>query len=421
MKYTRRIFKTTSLSILALLLLWAALSGGVLLDRMVFARFVPLSDPQPAAEPDFKLLNEAWNIISKEYVERDAVQPEKLTYGAIGGMVGALGDTGHSTFLSPDMVPLAKHFIEGSFTGVGIEVRMKDGHVVIVAPIEGSPAQKAGLQSGDVIMGVDQKDVLGLPLDEVIKRIMGNSGTTVTLSVMSPKTGQVRSVSLVRAPITVHNVTWARLPESGLADIRIAGFSSGVNDDLRKALTEIKKAGLNSAILDLRDNPGGVFESVVGTTSQFLHSGTVALMKTNKGVTKSIPVVRGGLAPDMKLVVLINGGTASAAEIMAGALQDSHRAKLVGEKTFGTGTVLEPFKLSDGSALLLAIAEWLTPDGRVIWHKGITPDVDVPLPPSSEPVYPAMLKGMTMAQIRSSGDSQFLKALDLLGEHPKGS
>lgn len=142
MKYART-FKPIGLTVLVLFSLWAALAGGVVLDRMVFARLLPSSDTP--APPDFKLMAEAWNIIAKDYVERQEVQSKKLTYGAIGGMVNSLGDTGHSTFLSPDMVPLAKHFLEGSFTGIGIEVRMKDGHVVIIAPIEGSPAQRAGL------------------------------------------------------------------------------------------------------------------------------------------------------------------------------------------------------------------------------------------------------------------------------------
>ncbi len=409
-----RLFKTSSIWALAVLLTVPAL--WTFPNRVAYARV----DQPAAAEPDFKLMDEAWNIISKEYIEHGEVQSQKLTYGAITGMVNALGDTGHSTFLTPDMVPLAQHFIEGSFTGVGIEVRMKEGRVVIVAPIEDSPAQKAGLQSGDVIVKVDEKDVLGLPLDEVIKRITGVPGTSVTLTILSPKTGQTRTVALVRTAITIHNVTWSRLPDSQLADLRIAGFSTGITDELRNALKDIKRQKLRGVILDLRDNPGGVFQTAVSSTSQFLSGGTVVLVKNNKGVIQHVPVERGGLATDIKLVVLINGGTASAAEIMAGALQDAHRADMVGEKTFGTGTVLEPFKLSDGSALLLAIAEWLTPDGRVIWHKGIEPEVPIALPADVEPLYPAKIKNMTMAQVKASGDSQLLRALALIAEHTTG-
>ena len=412
-----RLFKTTGLKTLVFLSLWMALAGGIIVDRLVFAR---IGSDSPAA-PDFKLISEAWDLIAKEYVMHDAVQPQKLTYGAIGGMVNALGDTGHSSFLSPDMVHLEKHFLEGSFTGIGVELRIKEGHIVILAPMEGSPAQRAGIQSGDVIMKVGEKDVVGLPLEEVINEITGRSGTAVSLSVLSPKTGQTRTLSLVRAEITVHNVSWTRLPGSGLADLRIAGFSQGVTGELRKALAEIKKAGINGAILDLRDNPGGVFQATITATSQFLRSGNVALVRNNKGVTMPVRVEGGALAPDIELVVLVNEGTASAAEIMAGALQDAHRARVVGEKTFGTGTVLETFKLSDGSELLLAIAEWLTPDGRVIWHKGIAPDVEVPMPAGTEPLYPAKIKEMNPAQMRASEDKQFLRALDLLSGPGAGS
>ena len=412
-----RLFKTIGPKALVFISLWTALAGGIVLDRLVFARIIA-DTPAPL---DFKLIAEAWDLIAKEYVRRDAVQSQKLTYGAIGGMVNALGDTGHSAFLSPDMAHLEKHFLEGSFTGIGVELRIKDGHAVILAPIEGSPAQRAGLKSGDVIIKVGEKDVVGLPLEEIITNITGKPGTAVTLTVLSPNTGQTRTVYLVRAEITVHNVTWTRFPGSGPADIRIAGFSQGVTDELRKALAEIKKAGIKSAVLDLRDNPGGVLKTTIAATSQFLRSGNVALVRDNRGVIADMPVERGGLAPDMKLVVLVNGGTASAAEIMAGALQDARRAELVGEKTFGTGTVLESFRLSDGSALLLAIAEWLTPDGRVIWHKGITPDVQVPLPAEVDPLFPARIKEMTMAQIRASEDKQLLRALELLSAPGAGS
>ncbi len=412
MRHTR-VFKTIGLAVFVLFI-GSAVAGGILLDRLVFAELVSSNARPVMSEPDYKLIAEAWRVISKEYVERKDVQSRKLTYGAVTGMVNALGDTGHSAFLSPDMVELEGHFMEGKFSGIGAQIRMKEGRVIILAPMEDSPAQRAGLQSGDVIMQVDGKDVVGQSIEEVVKRITGTAGTTVTLTILSPKTGQTRQIPLVRARITVHNVTWARMPASGMAVLRIAGFSEGVAGDIRKALTEIRKQGINSIILDLRDNPGGIFEAAVGTASQFLNSGTVALVKSSNGDTKPVPVQHGGVATDVRLVVLINEGTASGAEILAGALQDAHRARLVGEKTFGTGTVLKSFKLSDGSALLLAIAEWLTPNGRVIWHKGISPDVAVSLPAGVDQLYPEKIRGMSEAQLRASGDKQLLQAMDLL-------
>ena len=396
----------------------SAIIGGVMLDRLVLADFVPLRNMQKTVEPDFKLMSQAWSIISKKYVDRQAVQAQKLTYGAISGMVNALGDTGHSTFLSPKMLSMESHFLEGNFSGIGAQIKIKEGHIVILAPMDGSPAQQAGLQTGDIILRVNGEDIAGLPLEEVVTRIAGKPGTSVTLTLLNPRSGQSREITLVRAKITVHNVTWQRLSGSKVAHMRIAGFSQGVAEQVRKALTEVINQGLTDIVLDLRDNPGGVLEEAIGAASQFLSGGNVVLEKNGSGDVKPISVKPGGLAPGIPLVVLVNGGSASGSEIVAGALKDAHRARLVGEKTFGAGTVLQEFGLSDGSAMLLAIAEWITPAGHVIWHKGVTPDVEVSLPVAVIPLYPDREKGMNSAQLKASEDTQLLRALDLL-EHPE--
>ncbi|MGA2937017.1 MAG: S41 family peptidase [Syntrophobacteraceae bacterium] len=392
--------------------------GGVMLDRLVLADFVPARNIQKAPEPDFKLISEAWNIISKNYVDRQAVQPQKLTYGAISGMVNALGDTGHSSFLSPEMLSIESHFLQGNFSGIGAQIKIKEGHIVILAPMDGSPAQHAGLQSGDIILRVNGEDITGLPVEQAVTRIAGKPGTSVTLTILNPRSGQSREITIVRAEITVRNVRWHRLAGSKVAHMRIAGFSQGVAEEVRKALREVRNKSLTALILDLRDNPGGVFDEAVGAASQFLSGGNVVLEKNGKGDVKPVPVEPGGLAPGIPLVVLINGGSASGSEIVAGALKDAHRAKLVGEKTFGAGTLLQGFGLSDGSAMLLAIAEWITPAGHIIWHKGVTPDVEVGLPVAAIPLYPDREKGMNSAQLKASEDTQLLRALELL-EHPE--
>jgi carboxyl-terminal processing protease len=397
-------------------------AGGVILDRGVLATFVPLSNISDQYQPDFKLMAEAWNVIHREYVDREAIQARKLTYGAIGGMVDALGDTGHSTFLTPEMLKAQMKFAEGQFEGIGAEIRLKVKDVVIVAPFDGSPAQKAGLRAGEIILQIDGKDTAGLPLEQVVERITGKSGTSVTLRILNPDTGTTREVTVVRAVVRIRNVTWHLLPGTQVADLRIAGFSVGTTRDLQNALKEIlQDKNITGIILDLRNNPGGIFKEAIGTVSQFLRSGTAVLEKNSKGEIKPVSVEPGGLAPDIPLVVLINGGSASAAEIVAGALNDAHRATLVGEKTFGTGTVLQNFTLSDGSALLLAIDEWLTPGGRVIWHNGITPDLAVSLQPNVMPLNPALLSKMTEEQVKSSGDVQLLRALDQLGAPRAGA
>ena len=411
----KRVLGCLGIVIAIVLLLGGSVVGGIALDRQVLAKTVPPDDVPADATADFQLMAEAWDTITESYVDRPAVQDQTLTYGAIGGMVDALGDTGHSRFLSPEMVQEQHDFTSGQFEGIGAYVEIKDGHVVIVAPMDGSPAQQAGLHPGDVILKVDGEDVTGMPIDQVVSRILGPAGTSVTLTVLPSGTEQTRDVTLVRAHITLQNVIWKQLPGTRIAHVRIVAFSKGVTDDLKQALSEIQQEELAGIILDLRSNPGGLLSEAIGTASQFLQGGNVLLEKDAQGKISPVAVVQGGLAPDLPLVVLIDAGSASAAEIVAGALQDAGRAKLVGETTFGTGTVLNEFSLSDGSALLLATEEWLTPNGRTIWHQGIAPDVQVTLEQGSSPLLPEAEEGMTPEQVQNSGDAQLLRALELLG------
>ncbi len=405
-------------ALLLALALGAGAGGGILFDRLVLFDFVPPSNIPADAQSGFKLMAEAWNVIDQNYVDRSAVQPQELTYGAIGGMADALGDTGHSRFESPAMVQSERNAIQGQLEGIGAEVQAKDNHVVIVAPLDGSPAQKAGLRPGDIILAVDGEDMTGLPISDVISKVMGPAGTTVTLTIASQlpggQQGPPHDVSIVRARITLQNVSWQQLPGTTVAHVRMVEFSQGVTKDLVAALQQIEKQNLTGVILDLRNNPGGLLDEAIGTASQFLSSGNVLEVKDAQGKVSSIPVQPGGVATEIPLVVLINSGTASAAEITSGALQDAKRAKLVGETTFGTGTVLNTFSLSDGSALLLATQEWLTPSGRVIWHKGIAPDVEVALPTDATPLSPRAEASMTAEQVQASGDNQLLQALQLL-------
>jgi carboxyl-terminal processing protease len=412
----KRLLSCLGVFVVILLLLGAGLAGGIVLDRKALAEHMPLDSVPADATANFQLMAEAWNTIYQSYVDRPAIQAQALTFGAIGGMVDALGDTGHSRFLSPEMVQEQRNFTQGQFEGIGAYVEMKEGHVVIVAPMDRSPAQQAGLHPGDVILKVDGEDVAGLPMDQVLSRILGPAGTSVTLTILTPETGQTRDVTLVRAHITLQNVSWQRLPGTQIAHVRIVAFSQGVTEDLEKALSGIQQQGMAGIILDLRSNPGGLLSEAVGTASQFLASGNVLLEKDAQGQITPIPVQQGGLAPDLPLVVLTDQGTASAAEIVSGALQDAGRARLVGETTFGTGTVLYEFSLSDGSALLLATEEWLTPGGCLIWHHGIIPDVQVTLPQGTSPLLPQAEAGMTQDQVRNSGDAQLLRALELLNQ-----
>jgi carboxyl-terminal processing protease len=204
------------------------------------------------------------------------------------------------------------------------------------------------------------------------------------------------------------------LPGTSISHLRVAGFEEGTAKELRNALTEIQKNRFTPIILDLRNNPGGILDEAVSVTSQFLGTGNALLVKDAKGGLKPVPVTPGGVATNVPLAVLINEGTASGAEIVAGAIRDAKRATLIGNTTFGTGTVLQEFPLSDGSALLLAVQEWLTPSGQSFWHKGIASNVPVSLAPEADILVPESEQGLTPAQLRSSGDAQLLRALELL-------
>jgi carboxyl-terminal processing protease len=419
--FNRRVVRILIYLLFLPVFLGVGFAGGVLVDHFLITSTIASASTQSQSN-GLELVNQAYQIIQQHYVDRSAVQQTQLEYGAISGMVDSLGDTGHSRFLTPQMVKEENNFTQGLFEGIGAEVSLNNnGQVVIVAPIDGSPAQAAGVKPGDIMLKVDGVDLTGLSLSDVVSKVLGPAGTQVTITLQDPGTGAIRDVTITRAKITIRNVTWVMLPGTTIADVRIAAFSQGVTKDLRTALQQIQAQGATSIVLDLRNDPGGLLDEAIGVASQFLGSGKVLLVKDAQGNEQSYPVRSGGLAVKIPMVVLVNQGTASAAEIVAGALQDAHRATLMGATTFGTGTVLNGFPLPDGSQILLATEEWLTPAGRVIWHKGIAPDVSVSLASTVTPFVPEAGHGMTAAQLQSSQDVQLLKAIGQLSQGARKS
>jgi carboxyl-terminal processing protease len=397
------------------LALWfvITLSAGAALERWVLRSGIPAS-----AEGDFLLMAQAWSIIDKYYVDRPAVRHDAMTAGAINGMTEALGDTGHSVYLTAAEARKAGTAMQGKFNGIGVEIIQSSNHQpVIVAPMDGSPAQQAGVRPGDVILEVDGHSVAGLPMSHISSKMSGEPGQPIALTVFNPGDGRRRKLNIVRAAMKLNNVTWQRLPGSNLAHLRLAMFSDGLTSDLRKALLEIQQQGVQGIILDIRNNPGGALDEAVGAASQFLAAGNVLWEKNARDLITPVPVQPGGVATHIPLAVLINGGSASDSEILAGALRDAHRATLIGERTLGTGTVLTQFPLSDGSALMLAVQEWLTPNKVSFWHRGLEPDVTIRLSPEAL-LRPSAERAMTAEQLRSSGDTQLLNAIELLSHPP---
>lgn len=416
----RRLTNLVMAGLMGVVLL-TGLAGGILLGRGVLAPTGTSVDVPSAAADEFRLIAEGWRTIERQYVNREELEPRGMAYGGLTGIVQTLGDAGHTRFLSPEIAEQHARQIQGEFEGIGAYVEMKDGRAVIVAPIDDSPAQRAGLEPGDVILEVDGEDVSGRPLDEVVSRVLGPAGTEVALTILDPDTGETRELTIERAAIELDLVTWHDIPGTSLAYVRISAFSDGATDELDDVLAEIEEQGISGLMLDLRSNPGGLLREAIGTTSRFLEEGEVVRRRDAEGNVKVEPVRRGVDATDIPMVTIANGGTASAAEIVTGALQDHERAVVVGETTFGAGTVLNEFGLADGSVLLLATEEWLTPDGRTIWQQGLPPDIRVPLPVDAQPILRPGQEDISESDLSTTTDEQFLRALDLLRQRSSSS
>jgi carboxyl-terminal processing protease len=364
---------------------------------------------------EFATFWEAWRDLHDQYVDPKALDNRTLTYGAIRGMVDSVGDTGHTTFLSPEELAAQRTSLSGSVTGIGVRLSVVGGVPIIQSVIAGSPAAKAGLRSGDSIEAVDGTLLEGKNLDQISALIRGQPGTSVQLRVGRQGVRAPLDFTITRAKVDVPAVSWAMVPNTTVADVFLEEFSQGAADQLKKAIADAQQAGARALILDLRQNPGGLAEEAVGVTSQFLTDGNVYQERDRSGHVTAVPVQKGGVAPDIALAVLVDNGTASSSEIVAGALQDAKRAKVVGERTFGTGTVLHEADLSDGSALLIGVVEWLTRDGRQIWHVGISPDTEVALSASGRLVSPDELAGLGWSGIVST-DAQLAGAVRALGQ-----
>jgi carboxyl-terminal processing protease len=371
--------------------------------------------PGTSAPADFGLIREAWDTLHTKYVGADTLNDRDLIYGAIEGMTEAVGDTGHTSFMTPEQRAQRSNDLSGKYVGIGVRIdTAEDGLPLVIGVFKGSPAEGAGIQTGDEIVAVDGQQTAGKTIDEIVDWVRGEAGTTVKVTVKQGEKGAARELSMVRADVAVVPVTWAIVPGTHTALVRLDQFSAGASEAMKAALGEIKAAGADRIVLDLRGNPGGYVNEADAIASQFLKSGIVFIERAADGHETKHEVKAGGLATDLPLVVLVDGGTASSSEIVSGAIQDHGRAQIVGIKTYGTGTVLGEFPLSDGSALRVGTVEWLTPDGRRIWHEGITPDVIVERPSDIAPLDPDEVGKMTPAQIAALTDPQLAKALTLV-------
>ena len=340
------------------------------------------------------LFQQAWNTVDQNYVDRKAVNYQQMSYAAIRAMLGVLHDTGHTRFLTPQDVQSENQQLSGKLIGIGVDLQQdaKTKQITISSTFAGAPADKAGVKRGDIIVAVNNTNVVGKDINSVIPLIKGSAGTNVTLTVKRPSTNQTLTFTMKRAEIQVPSVVSYYIAQDHIAHIQITQFSEGASDQLKSALNKAKQEGAKSIILDLRDDPGGYLQEAINVASDFIGKGNVLLEQDSSGQRTPQPVNGHPINTTIPIVVLTNNNTASAAEIVSGALKDNHRAIIMGVKTFGTGTVLDEFDLSDGSAILLGTSEWLTPDGQFIRDKGIQPNIVVNLSANVSPVTPSTRK-----------------------------
>lgn len=324
---------------------------------------------------DVRLLTEVLERVKQEYVE--PVDDHRLMESAVRGMVTNLDP--HSQFLDADEYEEIRISTTGNYSGVGLEVNLRNGQVLVVAPIEGTPADKAGIRSGDVIVSIDGVLIADDNIDHAITRLRGEPGTKVNITISRPSEARTLSFDLVRSNVQVHSVR-AELLEPGYGYVRISQFSETTGSDLRNALADIREradgAGLRGLVLDLRNNPGGVLEAAVEVSDDFLPGGVIVTASGRGSESNFRHEARAGdLLHGAPIVVLVNGGSASASEIVAGALQDNRRATIMGSQTFGKGSVQTVMPLSDGRAIKLTTSRYYTPSGQSINGAGITPDI----------------------------------------------
>ncbi len=336
---------------------------------------------EPQVEAAFGALREAWTLIHAEYLNRP-IDDVKLVQGALRGMVRTLDDP-FSGYNDPEEFRRLNDDLSGQYEGIGIEVAEKDGRIVIIAPISGSPAEKAGLRPGDVIVRIDDKSLAGMSVTDIGGLVRGSAGTTVRVSVQRSGTPETLEVSITRARIQTRNVDSLEMPdyarEAGIMGIKLANFGPRSAADMRDALRLAMAPNPKGLILDLRGNPGGSLFAAIDIVSQFIGDGVVMLEEDAEGKRQTYTARPNGLATRAPLVVLIDKGSASASEIVAGAIKDRGRGTLVGETTFGKGTVQDWHQLAnDQGGVRLTIARWLTPKGTWVHGQGIAPDIYIP-------------------------------------------
>lgn len=359
-----------------------------------------INKEQPSSvRADFDIFWDAWKTATDKYVDRKTIDPQKMVYGAVEGMVASLGDP-YTSFFTPDQSKLLEDDINGSFSGIGAEIGFKNNMLTIIAPLKDSPAQKTGLLAGDRIGQIDGVFTGELSLEEAVLKIRGEQGTKVTLSIMREGFDEPRDFAIVRGIIKVPLVELS-MEQGDIAYIQLYNFLGNVDQEFQIVARQALAKGAKKVVLDLRNNAGGFLDSAIETASFFIPEGEIVAIEDfgNNGRQRNEFRSNGyRYFQNMPVVVLIDGGSASAAEIVAGALKDARNVTLVGEKTFGKGSVQEVVDLENGTSIKITVAKWLTPSGASIHEQGIEPTIRVE---------------MTVKDRDEGNDPQLKKALEI--------
>ncbi len=330
--------------------------------------------PDIAASADFNLFWESWRFIEGNYVE-SSFDYQKMVHGAIAGLVKSLGDP-YSSFLDPTQAKLFEEDVSGEFEGIGAEIGFRKDILSIIAPLKNTPAERAGLRAGDKIFKINETVTVDLSLEEAVSLIRGPKGTVVELSIVRDDSEKPLTFKITRGVIAIPSVEWT-LEDGHIAHIQIYNFYEKTIEDFQGIVPQVLASGADRVIVDLRNNPGGLLDASVKIAGFFLKRDSLVVTEQSRKERREHRTTGSGALADFPMVVLVNGGSASASEILAGALKDNRNVSLIGEKTFGKGSVQILEELRDGSNIKLTIAKWLTPNGTSLTDSGLAPDIEV--------------------------------------------
>jgi carboxyl-terminal processing protease len=370
----------------------------------------------------FPTLEETYDYIRELYVGSADITDEQLIYGAAAGMMDALNDTGHSSFLDPEQAADLREQQTGSYVGIGVSIDQEQMPPRVIFPYEGSPAEEAGIRQNDVILSIDGVSYEGFStVDEFTELIGGEEGTEVEMELRHYGEAASYTVSITRSVVDINTVSWAMLPDD-VAWIRIAAFNDGTSRDFKRAIRRVERMGAESMILDLRGNPGGWVEEQLAVIGQFVPEGTLVVTERDAEGNESERRTdeENGLWLEKTLVILVDGDSASSSEVTAAALAENDRAITLGQTTYGTGTTIIYVDLDDGSMLSMGILTWVTPDGNVLWRVGYDPMIDVVNEPGVPPALPYLIgTELDMDQLVATNDDQLLAAFEVALDPPE--